>query len=308
MEALQSVPFESAIGDLTDTDSMREAFRGCEVVFHLAAVADYWRADKDWMFKINVEGTRNVLQAARDAGVRRVVFTSSAAAVGLPADDTPADESVPFNLPPEQFPYGYSKVLAEDVVQEAVANGQDVVTVNPTVILGPGDLNMISGTFVTQLKQWQWLTPGTSGGLAVIDVRDVARMHIAAADHGRTGERYLLNTANYTYREWFNLIADVLDVAPPVLYAPDAILPLIAWLIDTLRRVGLNTPVDANQVRLGARNVYFDASKAYEELATPQIDMRQSVQDTYTWYQEHDYLDETLLARLIALPGALLKR
>jgi dihydroflavonol-4-reductase len=176
------------------------------------------------------------------------------------------------------------------------------------VILGPGDINMISGTFVTQLKQWQWLAPGTSGGLAVIDVRDVARMHIAAADHGRSGERYLLTTANYSYREWFHLIADVLDVAPPLFYAPDSLLPLIAWLIDTLRRVGINTPVDANQVRLGARNVYFDGSKAHDELTAPQIDMRQSVRDTYQWYREHGYLPETLLARLIALPGAFLKR
>lgn len=290
LNALEGLRYESAIGDVTDEASLVAACFGCDWVFHIAAVADYWRADESRMFDVNVDGTRKVLAAARQAGVQRVIFTSSAAAVGIRDDGQPADESIPFNLSPQQFPYGYSKVQAEQVVAEAVGAGQDVVTVNPSVILGPGDLNMISGTFIVQTKRFGRFTAYTSGGVGVIDVRDVARYHLLAAEKGRTGERYLLNTANYPLKDWFTLIADAVGVARPVLYAPDWVLPGVASVVDALQSIGIKTPLDANQVRLGARNVYFDAGKAYRELGEPQIDMAQSVADSYRWYVDNGYI------------------
>lgn len=299
LRALDGLDYESALGDVTDEESMRAAFAGCGWVFHVAAVADYWRADKDWMFEVNVAGTRKVLRAARDAGVQRVIFTSSAGAVGLPDKGQLSDEGAPFNLPPETFPYGYSKVLAERVVQEAVAEGQEVVILNPTVIIGPNDLNMISGTFITQVYQWQWLVPISSGSIAVTDVRDVAAAHLAAAQHGRSGERYILNTENYSNRAWFTLLAEVMGVAKPFLVTPDFVLPVVARAIDGLRRIGIHTPLDANQVRLGARNIAFNSEKARRELHEPQIPMRQSVQDTVAWYRDNGYLEDTLLRRVL---------
>jgi dihydroflavonol-4-reductase len=308
LDALKDVPFESAIGDVTDLESMRAAFAGCDWVFHAAAVADYWRADQAYMFDVNVEGTRKVLQAAREQGVQRVIFTSSAAAVGLTQDGSPADESYTFNLPPQHFPYGYSKVQAEAVVREAVSDGQDIVILNPVVIMGPGDLNMISGSFIVQLQQWQWLAPATYGGVAVVDVRDVAAAHLAAAERGRTGERYLLCTANYTYREWFQIISSTLDAAEPVFYTPSFILPTLAGVVDGLRRVGVPMPIDANQVRLGGRMVYFDGGKAQRELHTPRIEMRRSVQDTYQWYLENGYLKQNAAAKMLGGISRLWRR
>lgn len=289
LDALDGIPFESAIGSLNDLDSLRAACAGVDWVFHVAAVADYWRADHTAMFEANVEGTRRVLQAAREAGVKRVIFTSSAAAVGID-NAHPTDESAPFNLPPEHFPYGYSKVLAEEVVAEAVSEGQDVVTVNPVVVMGPGDLNMISGTFIFQIKKWRAFVPLTRGGVAVTDVRDIARWHIAAAEKGRTGERYILGTANHTYREWFDMIAETLSVARPRILAPDFAAPIAARIIDVARRFGIPTPIDAAQARMGTRYVFFQFDKAWNELGKPQIDMRQSLQDTYNWYREHGYI------------------
>jgi dihydroflavonol-4-reductase len=195
LDVLEGLTYESALGDVTDLDALRAACKGCDWVFHVAAVADYWRADRARMMEVNVEGTRKVLQAAREAGVKRVVFTSSAAAVGF-IEDRPANEHDPFNLPPDRFPYAYSKAQAEIVVQEAVRAGQEVVTVNPAVILGPGDLNVISGDFILKIKRLQWTVPVPPGGITVIDVRDVARMHLSAATKGRVGERYILGTAN----------------------------------------------------------------------------------------------------------------
>jgi dihydroflavonol-4-reductase len=305
LTALEGLNYESALGDVTDEASMQQAFAGCDWVFHAAAIADYWRADKAYMFEVNVEGTRKVLAAAKAANVQRIIFTSSAGAIGLPKDNSPSDENVPFNLPPEKFPYGYSKVQAEALVKEAVAQGQDIVTLNPSVIIGAGDLNLISGTFIQQVAQLQWLVPSSKGGIAVTDVRDVAASHLAAAEKGRSGERYLLNTANYRYSEWFGLIAEAIGVAPPLIEAPNFVLPFAANGIDLLRSLKIPTPIDANQVRLGGRFVYFDASKAHRELYQPQIEMRESVLETYKWYLENGYIKENWSKRFLERTGRL---
>lgn len=290
LTALEGVAYESAIGDILDTAALRTACAGCDWVFHVAAVADYWRADRSKMFEANVEGTRRVLEAAREAGVGRVVFTSSAAAVGL-RQGAPSDESCAFNLSPDQFPYGYSKNLAERVTAEAVLKGQDVVTVNPVIVMGPGDLNMISGDFVVQIKNYGRWTPVSPGGSSFVDVRDVARWHIAAAERGRAGERYILGTANYDYATWFRMIAETVGVGRPFLRVPRAVIPLVAFVVARLRRLGIKTPVDADQVRLSMLDVYFDYTKTWTELGQPQIDMQTSLRDTYSWYKANGYIE-----------------
>lgn len=290
LDALEGLTYESAIGDILDSDALRTACEGCDWVFHVAAVADYWRADKERMFEANIEGTRRVLEAAREAGVKRVVFTSSAAAVGLRADGEASDELAAFNLRQEHFPYGYSKVLAEAVAMEAVERGQEVVIVNPVIIMGPADLNVLSGEFVIKIKQLGLLVPVTSGGVAVTDVRDVARWQVAAAQHGRVGERYILGTENVAYPYWFALIAEIVGASRPRFRVPNFLLPTLANAIDLLRRLGISLPVDGNQIRLGGKNIFFDFSKTWEELGKPQIDMRQSVEDTYEWYRDHGYV------------------
>jgi dihydroflavonol-4-reductase len=306
LTALEGLSYESALGDVTDEASMRKAFEGCDWVFHAAAVADYWRADKSYMFEVNVEGTRKVLAAAKAAHVQRIIFTSSAAAIGLPKDKNhPSDETVPFNLPPEKFPYGYSKFQAEALIHEAVTQGQDIVTLNPSGITGAGDLNLISGTFVEQVAKLQWLVPSSKGGIGISDVRDVAASHLAAAEKGRIGEHYILNTANYSYSELFGLIASVIGVAPPLIEAPSFVLPFAANTIELLRRLKIPTPIDANQARLGGKYVYFDASKAHRELHQPQIDMHQSIKETYDWYCEHGYIRENWTSKALKTIGHL---
>lgn len=306
LDALAGIEFESALGDITDQDSMRAACEGVDWVFHVAAVADYWRADKSKMYDANVEGTRRVLNAARDAGVRRVIFTSSAAAVGLRADGTPSDESDPFRLPPERFPYGHTKALAERVCAEAVSAGQDVVLVNPVVVFGPGDLNRISGDLVLKTKRLSWTIPVPSGGIGVVDVRDVARMHIAAARQGRTGERYILGTENYTHAQLFALVAQIVNAPAPGLPLPAWITPILGDLIEAGRSLGLTLPIDGNQTRLGAQYVYFNFEKTWNELGKPLISMPQSLTDTWEWYQANGYAKEDAFSRLIALIGRAL--
>ena len=308
LDALAGLEYESTIGDILDEEALRKACEGCDWVFHVAAVVDYWRADKSRMFKANIDGTRYLLNAARDAGVQRVVFTSSGAALGVLPGQTPTDETVDFNMPPHHFPYGYSKHLAEKVVAEAVQAGQDVVTVNPVVILGPGDLNMISGSFITQIKQLQWLVPITNGGIAITDVRDVARWQIAAAEKGEMGERYILSSANYSYETLFSSIAEVVGVRKPLFRLPNFIPPIVALGIEMLRRVGIHTLIDATQARMGTQYVYFDPTKTWDELGEPQIDMRHSLENTYRWYLDNGYLKSTPMERMIARVGRVFGR
>lgn len=302
LEILEGIAYEGIAGDLDDLASLKRACDGCEIVFHAAAKADYWKDDdKAALWRINVEGTRNVLSAAQAAGVRRVVFTSSAAAVGIRPGEALSDENDPFNLPPQRYLYAYSKVKAEEIAAEFVASGLDVVILNPTVVIGPGDLNAISGTFVIETARYQWAVPISSGGLAVIDVRDVAGAHVNAIDRGRGGERYILNSANLSYSEWFSMIAGACGARTPVFHTPDFMLEPIALLIETLRRFGIETPMDADQTRLGGAFVYFDGSKAYRELFRPEIAIDVSLRDTWQWYADRGYIKHNLLTRLIGL-------
>lgn len=292
LDALAGLAFESALGDILDEKALAEACAGCQWVFHVAAVADYWQADYGRMMAANVEGTRRVLRAAREAGVERVVFTSSAAAIGLPQHRRLlADENDFFNLNPQEFPYGFSKAKAEQVVAHAVeTHGQHVITVNPVVVMGPGDLNMISGRFITEIKRLGWLVPVPPGGVGVVDVRDVARWHFAAIERGIPGERYILGSANYPYREWFGMVADTVDAPKPFIPAPAWTLGVTARLIEALRRWNVKLPIDADQTRLGARRLYFDYGKGHALFGAPEVDMHQSLRDTYRWYGENGYL------------------
>ncbi len=297
---LEGLPVEHAIGDVMDSESLDAAMAGCAWVFHVAAVADYWRANRIKLYLVNVNGTVNVLKAAQRAGVRRVIFTSSSAAVGMRKDGRPADETIMFNLSPSQFPYGHSKHLAELEIQRAVAQGQDVVILNPAIIYGPGDLNQISGSMITEIAGGNmFIYP--DGGATVIDVRDVAAAHLAAAERGRSGERYLLGTVDMSHKALLKMIADVVGAPPPTVRVPAYVTPLLAAAVEAIRQTGISLPVDANQIRLSARNFYSDCHKAWRELGEPKIDLRQSLEDTYHWYVEQGIIKNRNLDKAPAL-------
>lgn len=280
---------EHAIGDVTDPSALTAAAEGCDWVFHVAAVADYWRADKTRMYHVNVDGSRYVFESARRAGVRRVVFTSSGAAVGLRATGEPADETVRFNLDPQRFPYGHTKFLAEAEAYRAVDGGLDVVIVNPAIIMGPGDVNQISGSTLIELRRS--IVPAIpAGGANFIDVRDVAAMHLAAAQRGTCGERYILGAYNMAWRDLMPIAAEVVGVRPPLLVLPKAAGPVLGAIVDALRWLRLPIPIDGNQMRLSARDIYYDCGKAWAAFGQPQIGLRQLLEDTYTWYVRNGFI------------------
>src|SRR5260221_4746771 len=286
LDLVSDLPVEHVIGDVLDTDSLDRAMQGCDWVFHVAAVSDYWRSNRIKLYLVNVNGTAYVLNAARRAGIQRVIFTSSAAAVGFRQDGLSSDETIPFNLPPGEFPYGHSKYLAEQEVHRAVASGQDAVILNPTMVFGPGDLNQISGSSVVELARGN-VPIYPVGGVTVIDVRDVAAAHLAAAERGRTGERYLLGTLDVSHKASMKLTAAIVGVPAPSIPVIAPIVPVVAFGAGLIRRAGIKLPIDEHQIRLSRRNLFYNCQKSWQELGKPQIDLRQSLEDTYNWYVEH---------------------
>ncbi len=291
LKALAGLSFEPALGDVLDLDSLRRAMRDVDVVFHVAAAADYWRSELARMMRINVEGTRNVLQAALEQKVPRVVFTSSCAALGKPPFAQMLDERATFNLSPRDFPYGYSKHLAEQVCQEFVEKGLDVVIVNPAVIIGPRDVNLISGSLIVETAKRGGLPFLPPGGVSVVDVADVCAGHIAAAERGQTGERYILTGENLWYAQLFAEIAALLGTKPPRLRLPGMLLRLAGAGVDWMRHsLKLKLPLNGEQVRFSADTFWFDNRKARQELQLQPTPIAVALQRAYDWFRAEGYL------------------
>lgn len=289
LKALQGLSYDSAIGDVTDPDSLLAAMQGVDVLFHAAAVADYWRTGHERLYHVNVEGTRNVLRAAQSRGVRRVVFTSSVASLGCPPFGQALDESATFNLQPAQFHYGYSKVLAEQVVTEFVAGGLDVIVVNPAVVIGPRDVNLISGSILVEEKRIG-IPAYPPGGVCVIDVADVCAAHIAAAERGRVGERYILGGENLWYRDMVATTARVVGRKPARIGLSRGVTLRLAAAVDLLRRAGMSLPASGDQLRMSAETLWFDSSKARRELGLTTRPYAEAAQRTYDWYRANGFI------------------
>jgi dihydroflavonol-4-reductase len=289
--ALEGLDYESAEGDILQSPAeLAELMAGCEWVFHVAAVSDYWRQGTEWLYKVNVEGTKNVLAAAQLAGVGRFVHTSSLAALGLPKEGQLLDESSQFNMKPEQWPYAHSKHLAEIEVQRAVGAGLSAVIVNPTAVLGPRDVNEISGSIVLEAARGllRFFPPG---GANYVDVADVAAGHIAAARAGQVGERYLLGGVNLSHQEVVTAVCEIVGRPAPKLRIPPWSLPLAAVGVRIGRFFfGNKIPLDANQVLLSGATIYADSRKAKKALDLPQTPFKTTVQRTFDWYNSHGYL------------------
>ena len=289
MDALKGLSFEEAIGDILDEDSLVSAMRGVDVVFHVAGAADYWRQPPEHLYRINVDGTRHVVQAARRAGVGRLIYTSSVAAVG-PAPDPrhPVDETHAFNLPPDVFPYGHSKWLAEQEVYKGVAGGLDAVIVNPSIVIGPRDVYLTSGSLFKSLGRGVPFVP--RGGSGVVDARDVALGHLRAATQGQRGERYILSAVNLSHMELACKIAQALGVSPPRWELPPWSTNIVAWLVDTLRRFGARVPADGSTIRLGKFWFYVDNRKSREHLGLTYRPIEQAIHEAVAWLEAHGRL------------------
>jgi dihydroflavonol-4-reductase len=294
LEALAGLEYEPVVGDILDgPDALVEAMADCEWVFHTAAVTQYWRRSQEGLYRVNVEGTRNVLTAALGAGVKRLVFTSSLGAMGLPANGNTLDESCHFNLKPEEFPYGHSKYLAEKEVYRATAQGLQAVIVNPSVIIGPRDVNRLGGSIILAAAKGRMLVT-LPGGTNFVAIEDVVAGHIAAAERGRVAERYILAGENLSYRLVAVVVCETVGRRAPFVVLPSWSLPAAAAVVAVARAVlGDRVPIAPSQIRMSGAAIYANGEKALRELGLPQTPFRSAVEHAYDWYREHGYIRQT---------------
>lgn len=289
--ALNEIPdVEHAIGDILDGEAVGRAVQGCDLVFHVAALSSYWRAQRDAIYRVNVEGTRVVMEACLAARVPRVVFTSSVAAIGMRLDGRPADETTDFDRTSSRLAYADSKHRAEAVVGRLVQLGLDAVIVNPAAVFGPGDHHLISGSMIVEFAR-RGLPAVPPGGLCVVDVDAVVQGHLAAAERGRTGERYILGGENLSFQQIAATICAVVGRPPPLRTIPSWVIPPAALAIDLFNRIKPGPPtVSGDQARLSMHRIFFDSGKAVRELDYPLLPFRGAVERAYAWYKAHGYI------------------
>jgi dihydroflavonol-4-reductase len=288
--ALGGLAVEIAEGDLRDPASLRRAAAGVPTVFHVAADYRLWARDPAELYRTNVEGTRALLEAATEAGARRIVYTSTVGALGIPADGSPGTEDTPVRLEAMVGPYKRSKFLAEQAALSLARAGAPVVIVNPSAPVGPWDVKPTpTGQMIVDFLRGRMLA-SLDTGLNVVHVCDVARGHLLAAERGRVGEKYILGHANLALVEIFRLLAELSGRRPPRFRIPYAVAWLAAAGMEGAARLTRGTPaVPLTAVRMARKRMYFSPAKAVRELGLPQTDPRQALADAVGWFVEHGY-------------------
>lgn len=282
----------AVIGDVTAPDTLPAALEGVSRVFHLAGAVGHRAADEPRLQRVNVEGARNLLDAARRAGVERVVFTSSVGAMGPAASPGYPRSEQHFLLDGDDgrgdFRYARSKAQGEQAALEAARDGLHVVIVNPGFVLGPGDVHRVSAWPIEEYLRGL-LRFTVHGGLSYVDVRDVAAGHLLAEERGRSGERYILTNdeGNLPYPEFFDRVGDVAGHRRWTVKMPvGALTPgLRAARLLRLRMV----PIDENELRSGAYWWYYTAARARDELGFTVRPLDETLADTIAWFRADGY-------------------
>ena len=288
---LSGLDLEIVEGDLQDRSSLVRGMAGCTHVFHAGALYSFWVKPRRKIYEVNVEGTRNVLEAARTQRVEKVVYTSSVAALGLREDGQPADEAVTTTLDQVVGDYKKSKFLAEQVVLEA-ARDLPVVIVNPSFPVGARDVKP-TPTGQTILDFLNRKMPAyVHTGMNVVDVDDVAAGHWLAAEHGRIGERYILGGENVTMKQLLQLLSEITGLPAPRIRLPYG--PVLAMSYLNAGFCGLFprcTPrMTPQTIRMSSHLMFFDPSKAVRELGLPQTPAKESLAKAVTWFRENGYV------------------
>jgi dihydroflavonol-4-reductase len=290
--ALDGLKVEIVEGDLLDAPSLARACSGVGTVYHVAADYRLWAPDPAALHRVNVEGTRAMLEAAGAAGVRRVVYTSTVGALGLPKDGGAGTEDTPVSVADMVGAYKRSKFLAEQVALGLARRGLPVVIVNPSAPIGPWDVKPTpTGQMVVDFMRGRMFAT-LDTGLNLVHVRDVARGHVLAAERGTVGEKYILGAAhgNVSLAEIGRLLAEITGRRPPRLRVPYAVAWCGAACMEAVARVTGGAPrVPLTAVRMARKRMYFSPAKAIRELSLPQTDVREALREAVEWFAARGY-------------------
>jgi len=289
---LRDLPVEIYHGDVRDRDIVNRATAGCQQVYHVAALYKLWVRRKAEMYTCNVTGTENILAAAREQNVEKVIYTSSVATLGIPKDGTPGTETTPVTLSDMVGHYKRSKFLAEQVALRYAQEGLPVVIVNPSTPVGAADLKPTpTGKMIVDFLNGK-MRGFVDTGLNLIDVDDVAAGHLLAAQKGRVGEKYILGNANLTLQQILTILSELTNIPAPRHRVPYAVALSVAYADAVLARLlPWREPfVPPVGVKLSRKRMFFDATKAVRDLGLPQTPMREALRKAVVWLAEHGYV------------------
>lgn len=284
------LPVESVTGDLRDPESLARAVAGCGVVFHVAADYRLWAKDPNELYGSNVAGTRNLLEAARNAAVERVVYTSTVGCIGMPHDCL-GDESIDVSLDSMHGAYKRSKFQAEQVAFDFARQGFPVVIVNPTAPIGDHDFKPTpTGRIVLDFLRGK-MPAFLDTGLNVVDVRDTAEGHLLACERGKAGERYILGASNLTLEQIFVHLQDISGQPAPQWRIPYGVayvagLASTGWAKVTGREP--RAPLDA--VRMARKKMWVSCDKARRDLGFAPGAPETALERAVRWFRENGYV------------------
>ncbi|MCS6293997.1 MAG: NAD-dependent epimerase/dehydratase family protein [Nitrospira sp.] len=287
---LQQFKVDGAYGDLRDKESLRKALTGCQQLYHVAAHYALWARNPAIFYGVNVTGTKNLLEAARDIGTERIVYCSTIGAIGLPPDGGLGTEETPVSLEQMAGHYKRSKYLAEQEVLKLAKQGLPVVIVNPSAPVGEGDVKPTpTGQMIVEFMKGR-MPAYIETGMNIVDVDDVAAGHLLAMQKGRIGERYILGTKNLMLREVFEILSRLTGVKMPSVKLPrELILPLAYLNLAFSWVTGIPPRIPLEGVKMAKYKMHYDCSKAIRELGIPQTPPEVALEKAVRWFRDHHY-------------------
>ncbi|HEX8802000.1 MAG TPA: hopanoid-associated sugar epimerase [Terriglobales bacterium] len=288
---IDDLPSERVIGDLRDVESLKRGMEGCEYVFHVAADYRLWSVNGQELYDSNVDGTRNILEAAKESGARRVVYTSSVATMGFGNNGRMANESTPVTLANMIGDYKRSKFMAEQLVLGAARGGQDVVIVNPTTPIGERDIKPTpTGRIVVDFLKRKF-PAYVDTGLNLVDVIDCADGHLLAMEKAVPGERYILGGENLTLKQILDKLAAITGLPSPSIRMP-YLVAYATGVVDTLvtGKMRQREPrVTLDSVRMGRKKMFVTSAKAERELGWNPAPVDRALRRAVDWFRANGY-------------------
>ena len=291
LAAIEGLEAEVVVGDLRQPEALRTALRGCDALVHVAADYRLWVRDPKEMFASNVDGTRALLRIAREEGVSKVVYTSSVATMGFKMDGTIVDETTPVSLAEMIGAYKRSKFMAEQEAVAAASAGQHVMIVNPTTPIGPGDAKPTpTGRIVVDFLNRRF-PAYVDTGLNLVDVSEVARMHVVALERGTPGERYILGGENLTLKQILDRMSAITGLPSPTMKVPHGVAMTFAFFDEMIvgRMLGKEPRATVEAVRMGRKVMFASSAKAERELGFRVLPVYHAMRAAIEWFVAHDY-------------------
>jgi dihydroflavonol-4-reductase len=291
LDSLTGLNAETVQGDLRQVDQLRSALTGCDALVHVAADYRLWVRDPEEMYAVNVTGTRELLKLAREVGVSRVVYTSSVATMGFKADGTIVNEDTPVSITDMIGHYKRSKFLGELEAIQAAKAGQHVIILNPTTPIGPGDAKPTpTGRIIVDFLNKKF-PAYVDTGLNLVDVDEVARMHVVALERGTPGERYILGGENLTLKQILDRMSAITGLPSPTMKVPHAVAMAFAFFDETItgKLRGREPRATVEAVRMGKKTMFASSAKAERELGFQVLPVYHALRTAIEWFVANGY-------------------